>query len=324
MYLSNTELNSLLPEMEISGTDIRYPFEPIKQIQLCTIDLRVSNIFWRQKRESLIIDLGQNEFNKISPRRGWKRIEIEFGESIIIKPNELIIGRTYEQFKIPKRYAGKIVAKSSVARLGISLFCSTDFINPGWVGHIPLIIKNHGINSVKIHPLLTMCQIMVIELSSVPIGEYGEGQYRSSYQNDDGGPSFWWRDQMFENIRSSHEDITETTMNELITRFENIDDDGLLRFEKYLSSKSYTNISNSTDIIYSFSKQEKRKSKIQIVLKGVYGMLQAALLTTSIKLIFDISYTSIHYCFWLFTIFTLPVTIWFVFLRDEKKYYYNI
>ena len=310
--------------MEILGTDTRFPFNPEKQIQLCSIDLRVSNIYWRQRKENLIIDLGQNEFNKISPRRGWKRIEIKFDESIILKPGELLIGRTYENFKIPKNYAGKIVAKSSIARLGISLFCSTDFINPGWAGHIPLIIKNHGVNSVKIHPLLTMCQIIVIELSSTPVGEFGEGKYESSYQNDDGGPSFWWRDQIFTDIHNNHKNITENTMKELIEKLGKIDDDGLLRFEKYINSRSFANITNSIDIISSFCEQERKFSKLQKVLKGIFGIIQTTSLAASVKLIFDSQYTHTDFIFWAFTGCMLPLTIWYVFVRDEIKYYFDL
>lgn len=307
--------------MKIVGTDVRYPFVAKNQIQLCSIDLRMSNIFWRQKNDKSVIDLGPNGFSKVSPRRGWKRMEIQIDESIVVKPGELLIGRTYEKFKVPKFYAGKIVAKSSIARLGVSLFCSTDFINPGWEGHIPLIIKNHGINPVKIRPLLTVCQIMLITLSSVPQGEFGKGKYRSSYQNDDGGPTFWWRDQTFSNIRDGLSNVTEKIMEEIFSKLEEVDDEGLARFEKFMNSRNHVNITNSTDIIAEFLQREKKKEKIQKVLKGLLGVAQTTLLGLALKLLFDSHYTRAHYIFWTFTCCMLPFTIWYIFIRDETRYY---
>jgi deoxycytidine triphosphate deaminase len=326
MYLSNKELIAILPEMEISGTDDRFPFEPDRQIQLCSIDLRVSNIFWRQKKVHRIIDLGQKKVFELSPRGEWKKFEIDFDQSIILKPGELLIGRTYESFKIPKNFAGKIIAKSSIARLGISMFCSTDFINPGWFGHCPMVIKNNGIHTVKIHPLLHMCQIIVVSLSSLPDGEFGVGKYASSYQNDDGGPSFWWRDKVFQAIRDDYENkISEDSINELIKVFQKVDDDGLNRFKVFLSKIDTGNISNSSDILSAFANREKRKSRKQRVIKGVLSMLQIALVGSSIKLLLDYpNYTTIHYIFWAIVVATLPFSIWFVFSREEKKYYYDI
>ncbi len=324
MYLSNTELITLLPEMNFSVADARYPFESDKQIQLCSIDLRISNIFWRQKRIYRAIDLGEHNSYELAPRREWKRIEIDFSETINLKPGELLLARTYESFKIPKSYAGKIVAKSSFARLGISIFCSTDFINPGWYGHCPMVIKNHGIHTIKIHPLLHMCQIIVIKLNPVPDGEFGIGKYFSSYQNDDGGPSFWWRDQVFRAIKSDYEEISKSTINELIKKVQTIDDEGLNRFKIFLKSYKTRKIGNSAEILSAFTKEEKKKMKHQKFLKGVFGLIQSVLLAQSVRMIFDITHNYSHYLFWGITIICLPITIWFVFLRDDKEYYNNI
>lgn len=325
MYLSNKELRILLPEMMISGTDEAYPFEPDKQIQLCSIDLRVSNIFWKQKKLFRTIDLGHNKEYEIAPRREWKRIEIRFGESIVLKPGELLLARTYESFKIPKNYAGKIIAKSSFARLGISMFCSTDFINPGWYGHCPMVIKNNGIHTIKIHPLLHMCQILVVGLSSLPDGEFGVGKYASSYQNDDGGPSFWWRDQVFQTIRSVYEKrIPETVIDDLIKKFQKVDDEGLNRFKIYLNSFELEDTTNSQDILQGFAKVEKWKMKKNKIYKGFLSLVQIALFGTSIKLLLDNQYTSKHFIFWIITCLILPFTVWYVFARDEKRFYYDI
>lgn len=324
MYLSNIELRKLLPQMNIVVTNEDHPFDPENQIQLCSIDLRISNVFWRQKRFYRAVDLGERKEFELAPRREWKRIEIKFNESIILKPGELLIGRTYESFKIPKEYAGKIVAKSSIARLGVSIFCSTDFINPGWFGHCPLVIKNHGIHTFKMYPLLHVCQIMVIGLSSVPEGEFGIGQFVSSYQNDDGGPSFWWRDQVFRSIKVDHHALSRSTIDELIAIVQNLDDEGLSRFKLFLSRDKVRRLGNSKDILNKFAKIEKRKMKFQRVAKGILGVIQGVLVSTSVGLFFYTNHDFYHYLFWMITLILFPYTIWFLFLRDERQYHFTI
>ncbi len=324
MYLSNNELNVILPDMEFSVTSQDYPFDPENQVQLCSIDLRISNIFWRQKKVYRHIDLGKKEEHEFFPRGEWKRIEINFDETITLKPGELLLGRTFESFKIPKNYAGKIVAKSSFARLGISVFCSTDFINPGWYGHCPMIIKNHGNHTFKIHPLLHMCQVIVTDLSSLPEGEFGIGKFVSNYQNDDGGPSFWWRDQVFKAIRSDYRNINEKTLNELINSVKGIDDEGLSRFKFFLTSYEHRSSGNSNDILSAFAKSEKAKKKKQNLLKGILGVIQAGLFGLSLKLFFENTYHQSYFFLWIFTGITLTFSLWYISGRDEKNYYVDI
>ena len=104
----------------------------------------------------------------------------------MLKPGESVITCTNEIIKIPKDCAGKIVIKSTFARLSVSITAS-DFCNPGWEGKFPLQIKNEGSNKIVIYPETRMLQIMLMPLSSRVLEEY-----KGTYMNDDGTPINFW------------------------------------------------------------------------------------------------------------------------------------
>jgi deoxycytidine triphosphate deaminase len=58
MYLTDLDIKVLTGEMGIEGPNSEHPFEPERQIQPCSIDLRISNVFWKPRRR----------------RRIWRRI----------------------------------------------------------------------------------------------------------------------------------------------------------------------------------------------------------------------------------------------------------
>jgi len=71
-----------------------------------------------------------------------KGMLIKGGEKIVIEPNELILGTTYEYFHLPSYIAGMLNGKSSLARLGLTIHQTGGFIDAGFCGAITLEIKN--------------------------------------------------------------------------------------------------------------------------------------------------------------------------------------
>src|SRR5205085_4347843 len=121
--------------------------------------------------------------------------------SIVLKPSEMLLGRTYEIFTIPKDHAGKLEGRSSFARLGLAVHCSADFINPGYRGHMPLQLINFSRSSIRVFPLIPICQLILVRLSSTPTRVYGDRELSSKYMDDDGGPSYWWRDKRIKSLK---------------------------------------------------------------------------------------------------------------------------
>jgi deoxycytidine triphosphate deaminase len=151
MYLVDSQLEALLPELDFDTPDPAHPFLPTEQIQPCSIDLRLDSVFWRHRR-GRPIDLRHARVADLHPRRHWRKIVLSSGQSVRLKPGEMILARTFEQFTIPRGYSGKLEGRSSFARLGISIHCSADFINPGYRGHMPLQIVNNGKSAVILVP----------------------------------------------------------------------------------------------------------------------------------------------------------------------------
>jgi hypothetical protein len=56
--------------------------------------------------------------------------------------------------------------------LGLSVHVSGDFINPEFEGAMPLQIINHNNVPVVIYPYMTICQLILVKLTSLPVVPY--------------------------------------------------------------------------------------------------------------------------------------------------------
>lgn len=115
----------------------------------------------------------------------------------------MLLGRTYDSFTIPPTLAGKLEGRSSFARMGLATHCSADFINPGYRGKMPLQLVNFGRTTIRLVPFVPICQLIFIQVSSHPERLYGERELSSKYMDDDGGPSYWWRDKRVKELQAA-------------------------------------------------------------------------------------------------------------------------
>ncbi|EGR4455606.1 dCTP deaminase [Vibrio cholerae] len=321
MYLSNNELLKILPEMEIECEDDDYEFDPSKQVKVCSIDIRMDKVFWLQEKSGSPINLRPSTLMKTSPFRFWRRIEIGLDEEITLKPGHFILGRTYEKFTIPKGYAGKIITRSSYTRLGIETSCTNDFINPGCRARIPLELINNSINTYKLPPLLPICQIMLIPLSSVPSEDYSTKRFRSKYIDDDASPSLWWKDDLIERLDKFN--IGSNRIEEIISMFSNLlkcnDQSVLFRFESYLSNMKVRKLSNRHELLEGFIFKEKRRAMLYKILRGSGLSLFPILIATSIGISLDQPYRSGHHAIWLSTLFSIAPFLYY-WLGQPKRF----
>lgn len=127
-------------------------------------------------------------------------------------------GVAFETFTIPSACAGKLEGRSSFARMGLAVHCSADFINPGYRGHMPLQLVNLGKGSVRLFPQVPICQLVLVRLSSPPERVYGARELFSKYMDDDGGPSYWWRDKRIADLQAAFRefDVSERVQNEIL------------------------------------------------------------------------------------------------------------
>jgi deoxycytidine triphosphate deaminase len=275
MYLADRDIRGLLDEMAIAGPNPNHPFEADRQIQPCSVDLRVSDVFWRPSRRrrlwrrllpgrEITVDLRRSDVHDLDPLRDWKRIDVSEGQSITIKPGHILMGRIYERFRVPPGYAGKVEGRSSYARLGLAVHCTGDFINPGWEGYMPLQLCNFGPYPVRIAPYFSICQLMLVRLSSVSERSYGDAELKSKYINDDGGPSLWWRDARVRQLqeRLGAADVAEGIRQEIVdtVRFES--PQVLERLQRHIDHKKAGAIENTHQVLDEFARTEGRRRMI--------------------------------------------------------------
>jgi deoxycytidine triphosphate deaminase len=270
MYIVDRDINGLLDEMGIEGPNPAHPFEPGSQVQPCSIDLRVSEVFWRPRRRRTlwrrltpwrdrVIDLRRSSIHDLSPLRDWKRFEVKEGQTVTIKPGETIMARIYERFKMPRAYAGKVEGRSSFARMGLSVHCTGDFINPGWEGYMPLQLTNHGPYPIRLAPFFPICQLMLVRLSGEPERAYGDEGLSSKYDNDDGGPSLWWRDATVKQLqdRLGHASAHEAIRQEIVARIGSQSTEVISRLESDIDRRRGGQIENADEVLEWFSRREK-------------------------------------------------------------------
>ncbi len=270
MYLSDRDIRDLLPELSFEGNHPNHLFNADEQVQPCSVDLRLSNVFWRKRRGHWLkrllrrgptVDLRKSHMQLLDPRREWRKVELHDGESVTIWPGQVVMTRIYERFRIPPEYAGKVEGRSSYARLGLSIHCTADFINPGWNGFLPLQLFNASPFPIKILPYLPICQLMIVKLSSAPDRSYGDEDLASKYVNDDGGPSYWWRDR---SVEALHKELGQSNLPSAIqgeivdlVRFEDVE--LLARFERFVSRKRIGEVDNADTLLGEFSRSESRR-----------------------------------------------------------------
>jgi dUTPase len=234
----------------------------------------------------------------MDPRREWRKTELTDGESVTVWPGQVVMTRIYEGFKIPDQYAGKIEGRSSYARIGLAIHCTGDFINPGWSGFMPLQLVNASPFPIRILPYLPICQLMLVQLSSKPERTYGDEDLSSKYVNDDGGPSYWWRDRSVERLHSNlgNANVPVAIQNEIVdlVRFQDVEMLG--RFERFVARKRVGQVDNAETLLDEFASREGRRRWLDRAAAAPFGFA----LALSIGLL-TAPYEPWHVAVWLLT-----------------------
>ncbi|WP_238907679.1 hypothetical protein [Clostridium sp. YIM B02506] len=80
---------------------------------------------------------------------GNKKYELVAGEYILIKPKQLIVIIVKEKLELPKDILGRILIKGSLFSIG--LIPVNTYADPGFEGHLGLVINNSSNNYIKIN-----------------------------------------------------------------------------------------------------------------------------------------------------------------------------
>ncbi|HEX6499143.1 MAG TPA: dCTP deaminase [Micromonosporaceae bacterium] len=320
MYLSDSAIRDRLDEMALSVPDDYPVFDADEQIQPCSVDMRLGWRFWSPRR-GLAVDLRQGKLLEVAPRRRWKERHLQPGESILIPPGSMILAHTLEQFTVPSDCAGKIEGRSSYARLGLQVHCSADFINPGYRGRMSIQLVNLGRVPIKLFPGLPVCQLILVKLTDTPTRLYGDLSLSSKYYNDDGGPSYWWRDRLLRKVldRMGARDIARSVQEDLVERIGLPDYDVLIRLERFVSRRRSGELDNADELLDEFSHAEDRQRKLdELVRRAPVGAF-VVLLAAAISVLFVQPFSFLHYVVWALTAVS-GVGAWVAVMRPQSRY----
>ena len=104
---------------------------------------------------------------ELAPRRDCKRECSSSATTSSLEPDLFLAAASMKCLRA-KLISGRIEAGVSLARLGLSVHCTGDFLNPGYRGHMPLQLINFSPNPIRIFPYLPICQLMLAPISSRP------------------------------------------------------------------------------------------------------------------------------------------------------------
>jgi deoxycytidine triphosphate deaminase len=319
MYLTDAEIRQRLPELDIV-TDPESPFDAGQQIQPCSIDLRLSGVYWRYTGRRTV-DLRMGHLLELNPRRHWVRHELGKGESLTLKPSDIVLGRIFECLTIPPDCAGALEGRSSFARMGLSVHATGGFINPGWRGHMPLTLVNSGKATLRIPAQTPICQLMIVKLSGRPERVYADDSLASKYMNDDGGPSYWWRDKVLRGIldHMGLHDLGQEMQERLLKRIGVPSDSILESLELLVQSKPYGAFANSDELLDVFVEREDRQRMYDSILRNVAKGTFPVMLTASLGSLFAQPIGVLHYIVWGLTLLTIPVS-WIGLKNTPREY----
>jgi len=151
----------------VECSDLDHPFDIDLQIQPSSIDVRLSNEFFKYKDKITFIDTQINQENFIT------YFTLKENEPLILMPNELIYGQTLEIINLNDKLCARVELRSSLARFGLITHYAT-YMNPGYSGSIPLQIKNISNKPLVIRPYIRICTVIFEELKEPCITPYNK------------------------------------------------------------------------------------------------------------------------------------------------------
>lgn len=148
----------------------RVKVEPFskKDVGPASIDFHLDKTFrvFRQVKEIFHIK------DKVDHTKVTKLIEIN--DHLILLPGQSVHGITVENLSLPNDICGWIQGRSTMARVGLMVHITANFIHPGTVGKQVLEMTNAGPMPLAIHPGIAICQIILEETK-------GKAEYRGSF-----------------------------------------------------------------------------------------------------------------------------------------------
>ena len=162
MILSDHEIIRQLQNIEVDTLSISPWSEDM--IQPCSVDLKLGAEL--KTLDGDVINLLKEDYS--------------------LKPQEFILGSTFETVRIPTFLCGELTGRSSIARLGVSCHQTAGFIDAGFNGNITLELFNASDKEFPLRVGDSICQLVLFALTNRALRPYGSEGLNSKYQDSQG------------------------------------------------------------------------------------------------------------------------------------------
>jgi dCTP deaminase len=190
MILSNVEIQRAIDEKRLliepeplprkptgaAGEDCRY--------QTSSVDLRLADeVSYFKPGLPLDINLSRGGFAELfGPNSVTHRMLP--GQPFVLRPNQLVLGRTLEKVALPivadgQSLAARVEGKSSYARCGLLVHFTAPTIHAGFAGTITLELINLGPCNISLYPGTPICQLIVEAVFGMPFRNDSQFQNQS-------------------------------------------------------------------------------------------------------------------------------------------------
>jgi len=114
----------------------------------------------------------------IKDKVDYKKVSrlITIDDHLTLLPGQSVHGITVETLTLPNNLCGWIQGRSTLARVGLMVHITSNFIHPGSNGKQVLEMTNAGPMPLALHPGIAICQIILEETK-------GQAQYQGKFLN---------------------------------------------------------------------------------------------------------------------------------------------
>ena len=146
--------DKILAEIAAKRIEIT-PFDP-ECVGPASVDLHLSRSFRAFRSSRKIIRVTDD----VDYRTITYGIALKEGETLLLMPNETILGMTLEKISTASDIGGWLEGRSKFARMGLLVHISASFMQPGIANHQVLEMRNFGPVPLEIVPGIAVCQFI--------------------------------------------------------------------------------------------------------------------------------------------------------------------
>ena len=159
------------------------------QVGPSSIDLRLGSQFTvfkaPEKGFETIIDLATiGDTERVAAQLGETE-NLKEGETFVLEPGKFVLAYTLESIELPAYLAARIEGRSSYARLGLSVHQTAPTVHATFKGQLRLEISHNGPYPCRLHPGLSICQLIVERLGSSAVSEL-RSEFQGQSQREEG------------------------------------------------------------------------------------------------------------------------------------------